>query len=178
MTKKKIHIEFSSENDDIIREIEQKLISEINKILKTQLPRDGKSYVYSLSPKEKVSLRLTNMENTINQQNISHRVILKTSEKYIVINRNNIIHLQADNSYTSIYLEQREPIIVSRSIKYFEGLLCDNQFIRTHRSHIVNINKVVEYIKTDGGSIVMDNGDEIPISKNKKSFFLKRLINK
>lgn len=176
MMRKKICIEFSTSNDEIAKQNEQKLFGLIDNILKNTLPCEAESKIYTLPQNDEDSImdRLSVIENSLEQLKPNHRIILKTSEKHILINSADIIRLQADNSYTIIYFHQKPPIIVSRSIKYFEGLLCSQRFIRIHRSHIINIDKVIEYIKTDG-SIVMNNGDRVSISHKKKELFFKML---
>lgn len=111
-------------------------------------------------------------ENLISAKS-SKRIVLKTSEKHIVIKRDNIVRMEADNIYTTVFLVDGKRIVVSKSIGKFEELLSDNGFVRTHRSHIVNVEQISEFVKSDGGYIRMQNGDIVPISNNKKTEVLK-----
>ncbi len=134
--------------------------------------------VLSRLAKEKshsIEERLAALEQNLQQQNKPQRIVLKSADKYMVINQDDIIYLKADNSYTTIYLKDEDAVVVSQSMKYFEDLLDATYFLRTHRSYIINIRRVKCYIKADGGSIVMENGDSVFLAHNKKTLFLSLL---
>ncbi len=91
--------------------------------------------------------------------------------RYILIN--NIVRLEADGSYCRIYMDTGETIVSSKNMHHFETVLPQNRFIKVHRSHIINLNCIDAILKTDGGSIKLSNGHEIPISRRKKEDFLR-----
>lgn len=72
---------------------------------------------------------------------------------------------QADNAYTFFYLVNGEKVLVSKTLKEYAELLEPYGFIRTHQSHLINSNFVKSWLKEDGGVILLDNGDKIPVSK-------------
>ena len=86
--------------------------------------------------------------------------------RYVAIN--DIIRCEADNSYTLFYLSNNDKIMVSRSIKEYSELLKPIGFLRTHQSHLVNSLFVKSWIKEDGGTLLLTNGDKIPVSKPNK----------
>jgi two-component system LytT family response regulator len=51
-------------------------------------------------------------------------------------------------------------------------MLPKNQFFRIHKSFLINVNHIKKYIKTDGGSVLMQNGDILDVSRRKKQEFL------
>lgn len=147
-------------------------------LLKPVCPEKLDEVVNRLSTEQEntnMEVRLTALENNLLEKHPPQRLVLKTAEKYNVIHQNDVIRLEADNTYTLFYLTNNRKIIISHPIKYYEDLLSPCQFFRPHRSHIINIEQVNEYIKSDGGYIVMSNGDSVPISGNKKVEFLKLL---
>jgi two-component system LytT family response regulator len=73
-------------------------------------------------------------------------------------------------------LKNNKKIVVSCTLKVIEELLEDHSFIRVHRSFVVNLNEVEKYVKGDGGYLVMSDGSEILISRNKKEELLKNLL--
>jgi len=80
-----------------------------------------------------------------------------------------IEYLEADGSYVYIRFKDKKTKTVAKNLKYFETILADNnQFIRTHRSFIVNMNSVVTFSKSDGGSLLLKSGTQIPISRERK----------
>lgn len=87
--------------------------------------------------------------------------------RYVSIN--DIMRCEADNSYTFFYLANGERILVSRSIKEYTEMLKPIGFLRTHQSHLVNVLFVKSWLKEDGGVLLLNNGDKIPVSKPNKA---------
>lgn len=88
-----------------------------------------------------------------------------------------IVYLKSDNNYTTFYLSGSKEILVSKPIKEFDIILSD-QFIRTHQSYLVNKNKIKSLVKSDGGFLLMNEGSNIPISRNRKESILTTLKGK
>ncbi|MCL9807982.1 LytR/AlgR family response regulator transcription factor [Flavobacterium luminosum] len=89
-----------------------------------------------------------------------------------------IIYLKADSNYTQVFLENGKKHITSRILRNFEETLKDyKQFFRCHKSYIINTKFVECYSKSDGGTIILKNKQEIPVSPEKSeellSFFTK-----
>jgi two-component system LytT family response regulator len=81
----------------------------------------------------------------------------------------------ASDNYTHLFLNDRRKITASKTLKDFESMLEDYQFVRIHQSHLVNLEHIRKYIKTDGGSVIMENGDILPVSRAKKDTFLQKM---
>jgi two-component system LytT family response regulator len=65
--------------------------------------------------------------------------------------------------------------LVSRTLKDYETLLNGHQFLRVQQSHLINLNYVDRYDKGNGGSVVMRDGSEVPLSPAKREIFFKIL---
>lgn len=102
------------------------------------------------------------------------KIALSTSQGLIFVPVNQIIYLEADGSYTHIFLTDGSKLLISKKIKEFENILTqDNHFFRTHRSFIVNLGFIKQYIKQDGGHLIMENGAIVHISRERKDDFNK-----
>lgn len=108
-------------------------------------------------------------ENNKQQQQIT----LPTLEGFDVVKIEQISHLRANGNFTDVFLSNGSKKMVCRFLKHFEELLPDNQFLRVHKSHIVNIQFVKSYSKSAGGFITMLDGSEVSLSPNYKEAFLK-----
>ncbi|MBI3235072.1 MAG: LytTR family transcriptional regulator [Bacteroidetes bacterium] len=86
-----------------------------------------------------------------------------------------IIHCESDNNYTTLYLNQNRKLVASRTLKEFDEMLQMHSFVRIHQSHLINLQHLDEYIKTDGGSVKMTDGSMLPIARNRKEEFIDRL---
>jgi len=92
-----------------------------------------------------------------------------------LVNIDEIIRLQSEGSYTFFFLKDLKKITVSKGMKQYEELLCENGFMRIHHSHIVNLNQIRKYVKGEGGYLVMSDGSEALVSRLLKDELLKKL---
>lgn len=96
------------------------------------------------------------------------RIRLKVEGTTQFVNFKNIIRLEAQGSYTLFYLINRaKPIICSRTLKYYIEKLGKAQFVRPHKSHLINRNFIENIISKDGKYLVLKDGMEIKISRRK-----------
>ncbi|MBL4708005.1 MAG: response regulator transcription factor [Flavobacteriales bacterium] len=83
-----------------------------------------------------------------------------------------IIRCEANGNYTFIYINDKERIIVPKTIKVFEELLTNNGFIRIHQSHLIN-QKYLEEIRIKKNLIFLKNGVQLPISRKYKMIIIR-----
>lgn len=84
-----------------------------------------------------------------------------------------IVHLEADGMYTKIFTSDNTPLLISKPLKFFNRLLeTADTFYKPHRSHIINLRYLKQYIKKDGNYAVLENDNIIPISKDKREEFV------
>ena len=104
---------------------------------------------------------------------VNHKIAISSvdSVKYVEVDK--IVRLEADGSYCSIFLDTGEIITASKNMGFFEQLLPQKQFIKVHRSHLINLHFVDSIVKNDGGFIKLSSGVEIPISRRKKDEILR-----
>jgi len=115
-----------------------------------------------------------NLENLVAylmQQNEreNHRIALSTQKETRFVKPQEIIRCESSNNYTTVYLTDGSKLLVSKGIYEFEEMLVGYGFIRCHQTHLVNKAQVKSWIKVDGESLQLYNGDLIPVSKNKRA---------
>ena len=115
------------------------------------------------------------LENIDNQE--KQKIVLSTNEGVHIIQINNIIRCEADDYYTRIYLNDKRMIMISKTLKNTEELLSGKSFIRSHKSHLVNLQYVKKYVKSDGGYLELSDGSKIPVSRRKKELILNYIQN-
>jgi len=103
------------------------------------------------------------------------KISLHTLEKISVVAINDIIRCVSDNNNTQFYLSDGKKIFVTKTLKYFADMLKDCGFMRTHQSHLVNLNYVKEFIKSDGGYLILTDGSNVPVSVRKRVEVLDKL---
>ena len=109
--------------------------------------------------------------------NSNKKITLKTSDSIHILNISDIIYCKSDNNYTEFHLSNSKKILISNTLKHYENMLRDLQFVRSHQSYLVNINHILTYEKRDGGYLVVSNNDQIPVSVSKKQTVIQILEN-
>lgn len=112
-----------------------------------------------------------NIQSVRNQQ-FPDRITLPHTRGYIFQKTADIIYCEAHNTYTKFYIEGKEPLMISKPLGDVEEMLNGGPFFRTHRQYLVNIQKITELLRTDGGFLLMSDGQEIPIVRTRRQELL------
>lgn len=107
--------------------------------------------------------------------NSPKKLTISNARGYEYIPVNDIVRIESERSYAQIHLLNKRTILVSKCLNDYQKLLDENLFFRIHNSHLINLNHVVSYIRTDGGYVETAGGDSIPISRSKKEIFLTKM---
>lgn len=118
---------------------------------------------------KKISTFLDNLNNSSIEEK---KIVLKTQESIYIVKVNTIIRCESFHNYTEFYITGTKKLVVSRTLKEFENLLSEFGFFRVHQSHLVNINYISRFEKTDGGYLVLTDGAHVPVAKRKKEELL------
>jgi len=100
------------------------------------------------------------------------KIMLPTLEGFEIVTISTILYCEAADNFTKFYIESGNPLLICRTLKYFEDILRPHRFLRIHRSYVINPDYVIRYAKGKGGSVTMKNNQELEISPNKKKEFL------
>jgi two-component system, LytTR family, response regulator len=150
--------------------------SALDYLLKPIAPDDLKAAVEKMEKKKTGDDARTNinflLENIKNKNTDFKKIVLSTSEGMYVVEIKNIIRCESDDCYTYFFMEDGKKVIVSKTLKEIEELLGEYNFLRPHRSHLINTIHIKNYIKTDGGTVIMSDGCHVPVSRRKKDIIL------
>ncbi len=83
-----------------------------------------------------------------------------------------LIYCESDNNYTKIYLRNRNPVLISKPIRWLEEKLPDGLFVRIHKCYLINLCYLREYFKGDGGQVELQDGTVINVARNRKHVLL------
>ena len=99
---------------------------------------------------------------------------ISTGQQFIELN--DIVFVQADDNVAVMTLAQEnKEIRITKSLSWAEEQLESADFCRIHHSYLINFNHMTEYIRNDGGYVVMSNGKAISISRRRKDAFMEKL---
>jgi len=82
-----------------------------------------------------------------------------------------IVRIEADNNYATIFFLENSPLTVAKTIKEFSEKLRQFGFFRAHKSHLINLKHVQSYSKLEGGVVQMADGEKIRLAKRRTSQF-------
>lgn len=119
---------------------------------------------------DKLQMLLGNINETAND-----KINISADGKVYLLDKNDVIMLKSDKSYTTLFLTNDQQIVVSKTLKEVEKKFQFPQYFRVHNSYLINLTHVKEYLKGLGGELIMSNGYTAAISRNKKAELFKKL---
>ncbi|MEL6925379.1 MAG: LytTR family DNA-binding domain-containing protein, partial [Bacteroidota bacterium] len=120
-------------------------------------------------PQENFNQQVRNFINNQQLSNPKKRIALSTSEGIHLYELQQIIRCASEGNYTNIYFTNGKRLLVAKTLKELEELLCQYNFSRIHKSHIINIDHLVSYLNKDNGYVVMSDKSTIAVAQRKKS---------
>ncbi len=122
--------------------------------------------------KERLELLMSQIQQP---HQLPDRITINSLDGITVIPIADIVYIEAAGTYSLFYIKNSDKIVSSLNLKEYEDLLSVHHFTRIHNSYLVNVLEVKKFIKADGGSVVMSNGNLLPVSKRRRDEFLKLL---
>lgn len=113
--------------------------------------------------------------NLKNIQNASKKICVPVLSGLVFIQTDDIIRCESNVNYTTLFLKDKQKLLVAKTLKEFEEMLTEYNFYRVHNSHLLNLAYIKMYNKGKGGTVTMNDGSEIEVSTRRKDDFLKRL---
>jgi len=103
------------------------------------------------------------------------RLCIPSLRGFMIVQLENIIYCEAERSYTVFHCKNKKTIMASRPLADYDQLLADADFMRVHKSYLINLGHIKEYQRGEGGMVIMSNGIEIEVSRRRKDLFLERI---
>lgn len=153
-------------------------ISAVDYLLKPIAADDLKAAVQKVKKKmdEGSSIEhISNLLRNMHQPSAEHKIALPQREGYEFIDVSSIVYCQAEGAYTKIFIAGKKPMLISRTLGDVEELLPPEIFQRIHHSTLVNVTYISQFLRTDGGYVVLKNGEKLSVSKAKKEMLMARL---
>jgi len=105
----------------------------------------------------------------------ANKLALPCNDGLELISFNKIIKCQADRAYCNFYLIDNRKILVSKPMKDFEEILSSKNFLKVHKSTIVNIKHIEKFVRGKTGYLLMSDGSSVIVSVRKKEELLSLL---
>lgn len=134
---------------------------------------DAIQYATQLNDLNQKSEQLAALQQSYTSKTLT-RLFVPNTDGFDVIKIADIIHLQADGNYTKIFTK-KEKLITTKSIKHFADILPTEQFFRVHQSHIVKLDAITAFFRSEGDQIKLSNGKMIPLARRRRNELLNLL---
>ena len=125
--------------------------------------------------KDKINEKLDIFRDIYNNPNAFEKMSISAIDGIYFVNIRDIQRLEGEDNYTHIYLNNKQKITISKTIKFYADLLQDKNFFRVHKKHVINLNYMQKFVRGDGGYLVMDDGNEIEVSRRRRPAFIQQL---
>ena len=153
-------------------------ISAVDYLLKPIDAGDLKSAVQKVERKLDEGNNLQHISNlllNIRHPSIEQKIALPQREGYEFVEVSAIVYCHAEGAYTKVFIREKRPMLISRSLGDVEELLPPEIFQRIHHSSLVNITYISQFLRSDGGYVVLKTGEKLSVSKTKKDMLMARL---
>lgn len=116
-------------------------------------------------------IRLQQASNGSSHKGVG-KIAFPIANGYRYLDPSKILMIKADRSYSILHMNGCGRLVISKNIRVLEGMLAGLGFYRCHKSYMVNIGTVEEYSRKDGGMVVLSDGTEVPVSKDRRQALL------
>lgn len=178
---RKFHVIFTTAfRDYALRAIKESAIDYLEKPIDIDELQKAVAKARELQEQKKTTRipesRLEKILENIALTNTVEKTVIPTKDGLAIVKNTEIIHLEAFENYTTLYLAGGKKYVSSKSIKVFEDKLDPNMFFRVHKSHIINMaHHLRELNRTEGSIAVLSDGTQVPVSRRKLQEFIEKL---
>lgn len=127
----------------------------------------------ALQNKDQLSTTKILADNVKTIGNKSKKIVLPQLDGFIVVPIQEIVRVEAADNYANVHLTTGKKQLISKTLKHFDELLSDYGFLRTHKSHLINLEHIVQYKKGKVGQVIMSDTSVGLVSANAKKELVK-----
>jgi two-component system LytT family response regulator len=118
---------------------------------------------------------IENLSQSMSSKGYGNKVAISHTRGIKLIDIHDIMYLEASGNCTVLYFKDGTRYLDTRTLKIYEGILNPAFFYRIHKSHIVNMEYLKEYLNEDGHFAILKNGKLLSVARNRVSNFVKTL---
>jgi two-component system LytT family response regulator len=118
---------------------------------------------------------LKNLSQTLNHNKQTNKVTISHSKGIKIIEDDTILYIEADSNCSVLHFSDGTKYLDTRTLGLYEEILNPDKFFRIHKSVIINLNHLSEYITEDGYFAILKSGQRLPVARNRVSDFLAKI---
>lgn len=158
-----IHYVLKPIDEDELKSAVQKVLDA--KLVFEKLPENYGTYFDSLK----------NLSIDLENKGYGKKIAISHTKGIKLIETKNIVYLEAAGNCTMLHFTDGKRYLDTRTLKVYESILNPEEFYRIHKSHIINLEALKEYLNEDGHMAILKNGTVLPVARNRVSSFVKTL---
>ena len=120
-----------------------------------------------ISACKRAKLKLSPTQNYVSKTQSLTKIPISIRNEYLLMDIEDIYFIKSDGSYSIIHTFDTN-YTTAKNLKYYEGMLQNNDFLRISNSYLINLDKVDKYLREDGGIVLMRNKIKIQIARSRK----------
>lgn len=126
--------------------------------------------------REQNRILIENLKENMNGQVNQRKIAIHVKDKVRLISVSNISYVMADSSWCNLFNETGERFVMAKNLKEMQEMLMDYpDFVRIHKSYLINVRYISDYSKGDPCILTMIDGKTFEVARRKKSEILERL---
>ena len=118
---------------------------------------------------------LKNLSQTLNHNKQTNKVTISHTKGIKIIEDDTILYIEADSNCSVLHFSDGTKYLDTRTLGLYEEILNPDKFFRIHKSVIINLNHLSEYITEDGYFAILKSGQRLPVARNRVSDFLAKI---
>lgn len=158
-------------NQYAIKALKNEAIDYLLKPIDTDDLKETISKIKKFNYNNYTSQKLEKILLNFNATAIHKKITINTDGKLVFLESDEILYAESDGNYSTLFLTDGNKLVLTKKLKEVNEILPDDTFFRIHNSYIINLNKIKEFLKTDG-YVILKSNHKIPVSRQKKSDFL------
>ena len=120
---------------------------------------------------------LQNLSDRLLSEKSTNKITISHTKGVKIIEEDDIAYIEASGNCSMIYFTDGSRYLDTRTLKIYQNILNDNKFYRIHKSYIINMDMIKEYVSENGYSVLLKNDKQLPVARNRVSEFLKTIKN-
>ena len=149
------------------------LLKPVDDDLLVEAVKRARKRINEKSGSKNIETFLHNIQIRQGPQNM--KMCIPSLKGFQVVELREILYAEAAGNYTNFHFITSGIVCTSKPIHEYEELLDDAGFVRIHKSYLVNLLHVKEYLRGEGGSVMLSNGKEIEVARRKKDVFITKM---
>lgn len=127
------------------------------------------AYLVKPVTREDLKRVVSRIHEQITNQGASHQKIqIPDSQGISLVNPSEILYCRARDNYCEFLLIDNKRLLSSKHLGAYEQVLPPSDFLRVHKSFIINLSRVKRLERTQHLEVIMANGDPIPVARSRR----------